>query len=332
MRALSRCELAGFDAFAKPHQFGDRDVERFLGAFGGGAGVAEDGGAVALGVERGVNGVAEAALLADFGEEPRAGSAGEDADRRPGLEVVGMLVGDRRVGDADVRLGRLEGNVIDGRFAVHGFRGRIVARLPIAEELFDVVAEFLPVEVTGHGHDRVVGAVALGVKLADVVDRDGAERFFVAVAGAAPGVGIAAAAELDHQLLARLIINGPQFLQAGAAAGFELVGGEQRPANQIGEELEGCGEIVAERGAAEGGLGRADRFAAFDAEVFQFADPGAAIARAGAAEHHFARERCEAGAGGGVVRAAARQQEGEGGRFERLGRLADEDHAVRESM
>ena len=134
--------------------------------------------------------------------------------------------------------------------------------------------------------------------------------------GAAPGIGIAPPAEFDHQLLAGLIVDGTQFLQAGAAAGFELVGGEERSTNQVGEELESCRQIVAESRAAEGGLSCANGLTALDAEVFQFADPGTAIARPGAAEHHFAGERRQTGAGGRIVGATAGEQEGEGGGLE----------------
>ena len=55
--------------------------------------------------------VAQAALLADLGEQPGAHAAAQHAHRAPGLEIVGMPVGDAAVGDADLRLLRVVGDV-----------------------------------------------------------------------------------------------------------------------------------------------------------------------------------------------------------------------------
>jgi len=94
----------------------------------------------------------------------------------------------------------------------------------IAEQALDLVAHALPFEVASDGEDGVAGAIVLGVELTDVVDRGGADGRFFAEARAAPGVWIAALAELDHELVAGFVVDGAQLLQANAAAGFELIG------------------------------------------------------------------------------------------------------------
>ena len=56
------------DAIGQAFQFADGDVERFLGAFGGGARVANDAGNLFERLVIGTDRIAQAALLAHFGE------------------------------------------------------------------------------------------------------------------------------------------------------------------------------------------------------------------------------------------------------------------------
>src|SRR5262245_43390650 len=59
-------------------ELGEKDVERLLGAFRRGADIRDALSPVALGGVGLADGVAQAALLPDFGEEPRGHPAGED--------------------------------------------------------------------------------------------------------------------------------------------------------------------------------------------------------------------------------------------------------------
>ena len=171
MRALSRSSSCCFDALGQADQLAERHVERLLGPLGAGAGVAEHAAAVAQRVVRGVDAVAQAAALADLGEQPGAHAAAQHAHRAPGLEVVGMAVGHAGVGDADLRLVRIvAAGARSGRSAGDSTIASARPRLPVAEQLADQVLQPLPVEAAGHAEDRAVGAVAPLEMLADVVD------------------------------------------------------------------------------------------------------------------------------------------------------------------
>src|SRR5688500_13986653 len=117
-----------------------------------------------------------------------------------------------------------------GCLAVRTARLARVAHLPVAEQLLNVVAQALPIEVYGDGEDRAARPIVSRVKLAHVIDRRGAQRLLFAVARAAPRVWIAAAAQLDHELVARLIVDRAQLLQARVAASVQLVRRKMRPA------------------------------------------------------------------------------------------------------
>ena len=101
------------------------------------------------------------------------------------------------------------------------------------------------------------------------------------------------AAQLEHHLLARLVFDRAQFLQHDQPAGFELVGGKMRAAQQVGEDRERRRQVLGQRGAAEAGVAVGNRFAALDAQVVQVVNELPAVARARAAQRHLAGERAE---------------------------------------
>ena len=79
-------------------------VERFLSPLGRGAGIAENAAAIAERMAGSIDGVAQAPLLADFGEEPRAHAVGEDADGPAKLEVFEVAVRRSVEGDRQMNL------------------------------------------------------------------------------------------------------------------------------------------------------------------------------------------------------------------------------------
>ncbi len=265
-------ELAGFDACRQAHELAEGDVERFLGPFGAGAGIAHHRAAVAQGVGRGVDGVAQAALLADFGEQPRAHAAAQHADGAPGLKVVGIAVRQALVSDADLRLVRLvvEMRPLGKRFAGRRLRERVGR--PIGQQRADVVLEALPIEMAGHAQDRALRLVVAREVVANLADADCLERGGLAVAGAAERVGIVMVPQLEHHLLARLVLDGAQLLQRDGAGRLELVVGKQGAPQQVGEQLEPGEQVAGQRGAAVAGVAVGDRFAPLDAQVFQGLD------------------------------------------------------------
>ena len=121
--------------------------------------------------------VAEAAFLADLGEEPAGHAAGEDLDRHADDVVVRVGFLDRVVGDADVGLLRLLVFVVVPAGGGLGDDRERLAGLHRAEVLADLGLEFVEVHVAGHREDRAVGSVAAGVVSAGLLSRQRLQFF-----------------------------------------------------------------------------------------------------------------------------------------------------------
>ena len=104
MRALSRCSSCGSTPSASRCNSPSVTSSVSCARRRRRAGIAQHAGPIAERVIRGIDGVAQAALFADLGEQPRAHAAAEHADRAPGLKIIGIAIGHAVVGDADVRL------------------------------------------------------------------------------------------------------------------------------------------------------------------------------------------------------------------------------------
>ena len=127
-----------------------------------------------------------------------------------------------------------------------------------------------PIDPAGHAQDRAVGAIVAGEKVADLVDRRSLRNAgMLALARPAPGLGIVAAAELDHHLLRRLVLDRPQLPGTPPPAGFQLIGRQVRPAEQVGVDRQRGRQIFGQRRPAEAGVGVGDRLAPLDAQVVQ---------------------------------------------------------------
>src|SRR5688572_14506134 len=72
---LEPVQLALLNALAEPLQLVERHVQGFLRSLCRSSGVTKHARPVALRVQRSVYGIAQATLLAHFGEQPRAGAA-----------------------------------------------------------------------------------------------------------------------------------------------------------------------------------------------------------------------------------------------------------------
>ncbi len=66
-------------------------------------------------------------------------------------------------------------------------------------------------------------------------------------------------AELDHQLLPRIVFNAVEGLQREIAGGFETVGGHVGAADDIGVGGQGVEDALGKGGGAEAGVVNADR-------------------------------------------------------------------------
>ncbi len=321
-------QLAGFDSLGDAHQLADRDVECLLGPLSAGAGITQHGAAIAQGVRRGVHAVAQPSLLTHFGEQARTHAAAEHADRAPGLEIVGVIVRRAFVGDADLRLIRLVGEV---RLVRQRRAGRWLcnlARSPVVEQFSHVILQALPVHVAGHAQNRAIRMIVLGKVVLNVCQLERLYRIDRAIARTAPGIGIVVAPQLEHHLLPRLILDAAQLLQHHESRRFELRCGKVGPPQHVGKDLQRRINVLRKRRARVAGVTVRNRFASFDAQILQVAHELAAIARTAAAQSQLASERAQASQRCGFVRAARRNQKRKCRRLQRTDRLGHQHQAV----
>ncbi len=203
-----------------------------------------------------------------------------------------------------------------------------IERLPVAKQPFDFTAQPVPVEIARHGEDRVSRPILPLVELPHVVNRCRPQRSLFAMARTTPRVRILLPAKLDHQLVARLIVNRPQFLQARVSPGLQLIRRQMRLPQQVGKQFKPRIKIVAQRRAVIRGLCHADRFTPLNAQILKIRNPRPAIARPGTAQHHLARQRSQPGPIHRIIAAPAGHQESKRRRLHRPRRLADQHHSI----
>ncbi len=217
MRALSRCQLAGFDALREPPQFAQGHVERFLGPLGAAAGIAEHAGPIAQGVVAGIDAVAQPAALADLGEQPRAHAAAQGPHGAPGLKIVGMAIGHARSRRCRCASGPNRRARAGNRPGPDARRRAPSAGCQSPSNLPTRSFKRLPLDAAGHAQDRAAGLELPLKEAAYLLQADRLQGLLLAQRRAAPGVGKMAAAKLDHDLFRRLVFHRPQALQHGSA-------------------------------------------------------------------------------------------------------------------
>ena len=167
-----------------------------------------------------------------------------------------------------------------------------VARLPVAEQLADVVLEPLPIEVAGHAQDRAVAADSA---------RRSASRISSSRSARAPARRPGSSGPRDRDSdggAARASPFGPARPRSRAVpaarpcrAGSSWSSGKCGRRNRSAIDLQRRQQVAGQRGAAEAGMAGRNRFAALDPQVFQVLNELAAVALARAAQRQFAGER-----------------------------------------
>ena len=283
-------QLVEGDALAaEPVDLGQHHIEGLLRPVGGRAGVAEDGGPIELALVAGVDGVAQPAFLADFGEEPGRGIAAQD--RRGGACAVIVGAGDRRrrVGQGDLDLLGLAEEMIAG-----GPAG------PLAERAARAAASSRrtagrPRRAAGAsrsrrprpGSPRWAGRSPARNRRSWSGVSDG-DALRCPRRGPAPRVGEMAAPQLVDDLRARVVLEAAQVLQAQSPDRLDLVVVEVGAEHHVGEDLQGRLEIAAQRRRRQRGVQRLGAFRVADAQIVERRQELAAVARAGPREIHSA--------------------------------------------
>ena len=210
-------------------------------------------------LEVGADRVCQAALLANLPEQPRGGRAAEDrvedAEREPPL----VRTGDARSPEADVvLLGvlRLEGESGCCVIALPGARGTATLALGRGQEAPRQLDDLRVLEVSRGGGDEVrrrVPGVMVGANL-----RDGDRGDHLGIAQHPPAERVVAVHGLREDVvnaILRLVLVHRDLLEHDLPLGVDLVLGQRRPEQHLGEEPEGIlGVLVEEPGVKMGGL------------------------------------------------------------------------------
>ena len=287
---LRAAKLVGRHAvLERVHLVEDR-VEGFLRALGGASGVDRDDAAVAAAAVAGVDGVAEPAPLAHFGEEPARGLAAEDrgrqtAEERRRVALVGGVEPDRDVGL--VRLIHLVGDA-----AHRGARLLHIDRLavPALEQAIHGAGDRVRVDGAGDGQDRADRADAPHPVLTQGADLGALEGIEVAVAAAVERRRQMAFAQAQADAVLGVVLKALERLDREAADGVEGFARQVRADDKIGEERERLVDAGSDRCAAGDEVQACGADAALDARAVEGVAEFLAVALARAALGEFGQQ------------------------------------------
>src|SRR5262249_3423335 len=100
----------------------------------------------------------QAALLADFRKQSRTHAAwrGEYVHRSKGGIIVGVANRHARIGNGDLRLFQVLGEIRSPRRLLAEAERAIGSSLPVPEQALDLIAQRLPFDAAGHGEDGAI--------------------------------------------------------------------------------------------------------------------------------------------------------------------------------
>ena len=169
-------------------------------------------------------------------------------------------------------------------------------------------------------------------RCAQLLNGQGGHAFDRAAVVVAERAGVVALAQFDEDLGARLVFQAADVLQGERAHRLHFVVGQVRPAQNVGVEFKGGGQVAGDGGAPETHVDAADALAAVEAEVVHRQGEFAAVAVAGAARDEVGEDGAGAETVGPVVDAAGRDKEVEGRRTHVRHGFGQQRQAVGEGM
>ena len=149
-----------------------------------------------------------------------------------------------RVGDGDLRLRRVLGQVGPATDRAFQLQFRLLAGLPVAEQAADLLLERTPFDVAGHRQDAAARLKVAGVVLANALGRQPGQPLRRAAVVQAQGRRVMPAAQFDQHLLPRLVLQALDVLQGQGPHRVQLVGGQVRPAEDVGVDLQGVRQVA----------------------------------------------------------------------------------------
>ena len=132
------------------------------------------------------------------------------------LGVVGHVADERPARAGGHRLGRLPG--------------------PVAEEIVDSSQKIIPVDAAGDRHDHSGRLHPAVDKLANIITGRCFEVGGDALGGHAPGGGQVEQPQGCEHAVGRVVLDAGDVLEHHLLGGLELLGGQLRPADHVGED------------------------------------------------------------------------------------------------
>ena len=211
--------------------------------------------------------VGEPLVAADLLRDPRReASPAEDEVHDVDRAAVRIVRVDPEMAERDVRLVDVHEGVVDARRRRHGdighLRNRHVGLLPARERLVEHPDDLVLRHVAADPDDRVVRMEIGRMELDEVVARDrvhARRRRFPAVRM----IAVDELAELAAHDRVRLVVLAPDVLEHRLALHIDLVVGQRRVHDEVGEDLENARQILLE--AVDGDHGA--QIAAVDLDV-----------------------------------------------------------------
>ena len=166
------------------------------------------------------------------------------------------------------------------------FERHVFARRPVTEQPAHLVEQRLPFDVPRHRQDRAAGMEVSAETGLHGLQRQTLNAFLGAAMIIGQRRGEMAFAQLDQDFLPRLVFQTEDVLNGEGLDRVEFVFGQMRPAEDVGIQLQGLGQIAGQGAAPEAHVHQPDALTAVQAEVVQGHGQLLAVQLAGAAGEH----------------------------------------------
>src|SRR5208337_2104248 len=327
--------FAGDRRFLHGAEFRNRKVENFVDSFLRRARI--DSQHPGIGIRRDLteHGVSEALLFANVLEQPRGHATAEKIIQHGHAEAAFVSQRQRRNADAQMDLLQIAlGFETDGRAC--GRRGIFPRRtdgLQTAKFLFNQFENLLVGDVAGRGDENVVWRKPVLEAAAQGFAVEIAHGFRSAEDGAAERVfrPKAAGEDVVEQVLGIVQVHLDLF-QNNLALLVDVVGIELGPQDQVGENVEGDGQVLVEHFGVEANLLLGGESVEHAADGIHFAGDIFGGAAVGALEDHVLQEMSQSVFGGDFAAGAVAHPDADRDGADVLHGLGNDNEAVRENV
>lgn len=313
----------------------DDGLDHLAGGFASRAGINEQHTGVAVAGVLAEDGVGEGLPLADILEEARRHGAAENIVEQRGGKAPGMRDGIGRDAEADVNL--LELFFVAERDARVGFGQRVREAVRHGRDTGEgsggELDETLVFDIAGGGDDKVIGYIPVLKNGEDRVAGEILYRVTRAEDGFAEGV---AAPEILREGLVDeifgIVLIHFDFFEDDGFFLDDVVFGEARPKDEVGDDVESDGKVLVENFGVEADHFFGGESIEHSADGVHFARDGFCAAALGAFEDHVFNEVRDAVAVGRLAAGTGRQPDADGNGADVGHLLGDHHQAVRQDF